>query len=40
MGSVRQVDAAERVLVNARRSLYRILAEDIEDETAAPEEER
>jgi len=40
MGSVRQVDAAERVLVNARRSLYRILAEDIDDETAAPEEER
>ncbi len=40
MGSVRQVDAAERVLVNARRSLYRILAEDIDDDTAAPEEER
>ena len=39
MGSTRQVADAEKVLVDARRRLYRILAEDFGDETA-PEEER
>ena len=37
-GNTRQVDEAERVLANTRRSLYRILAED--DDSAGTEEER
>jgi DNA-binding PadR family transcriptional regulator len=40
MGSVRQVDDAEKVLVDTRRRLYRILAEDTDDEATASEEER
>jgi DNA-binding PadR family transcriptional regulator len=40
MGSVRQVADAEKVLVDARRRLYRILAEDFDDEATAAQEER
>ena len=41
VGSVPQVDEAERVLVNARRSLYRILAEDGDgDDDSGHEEQR